>query len=99
MKYICLEKRPSVVLYLAKGGEVAVIHSVMYGVLPWWFRWFKNPFVMGETWVQSLGLQDPLENGMATHFSILAWRITQTEKPGGLYSLVITKSGTQLNDQ
>ena len=36
-----------------------------------------------ETWVQSLGLEDPLEEGMATHSSILAWRIPWTEKPGG----------------
>ena len=40
-----------------------------------------------ETWVQSLGGEDPLEEGMATHFSVLAWRIAMTEKPGGLQSL------------
>ena len=39
------------------------------------------------TWVQSLGWKDPLEEGMATHFSILAWRILWTEEPGGLQSL------------
>ena len=37
-----------------------------------------------ETWVRSLGQEDPLEAGMATHFSILAWRIPWTEEPGGL---------------
>ena len=37
-----------------------------------------------ETQVQSLGREDPLEKGMATHSSILAWRIPGTEKPGGL---------------
>ena len=37
-----------------------------------------------ETQVQSLGWKDPLEKGMATHSSILAWRITWTEEPGGL---------------
>ena len=37
-----------------------------------------------ETWVRSLGREDPLEKGMATHFSILAWRIPWTEEPGGL---------------
>ena len=37
-----------------------------------------------ETWVQSLGWGDPLEEGMATHSSILAWRIPWTEDPGGL---------------
>ena len=39
---------------------------------------------MQETWVQSLGWEDPLEKGMATHSSILAWRIPWTEEPGGL---------------
>ena len=37
-----------------------------------------------ETWVQSLYWEDPLEKGMATHSSILAWRISWTEEPGGL---------------
>ena len=37
-------------------------------------------------WVQSLGWEDPLEEGMATHSRILAWRIPWTEEPGGLYS-------------
>ena len=41
---------------------------------------------MRETWVQSLGQEDPLEKEMATHSSILAWRIPWTEEPGGLYS-------------
>ena len=40
-----------------------------------------------ETWVQSLGGEDPLEEEMATHSSILAWRIIWTEKPGGLQSM------------
>ena len=39
---------------------------------------------MQETWVQSLGQEDPMEKEMATHSSILAWRIPWTEKPGGL---------------
>ena len=41
---------------------------------------------MPETWVQSLGQEDPLEKGMATHSSILAWRIRWTEEPDGLQS-------------
>ena len=44
----------------------------------------KNLFAMQETQVQSLGQEDPLEEGMATHFSILAWRIPWTEEPEGL---------------
>ena len=42
----------------------------------------KNPPVMQEPQVQSLGLEGPLEEGMATHSSILAWRIPWTEEPG-----------------
>ena len=42
---------------------------------------------MQETWVQSLGQEDSLEEGMATHFYILAWRIPWTEEPGGLQSM------------
>ena len=38
-------------------------------------------------WVRSLGQEDPLEKGMATHSSILAWRIPWTEEPGGLQSI------------
>ena len=40
-----------------------------------------------ETWVQFLGQENPLEEGMATHSSILAWRIPRTEEPGGLQSV------------
>ena len=46
----------------------------------------KNPPAMQETWVRSLGQQDPLEKEMATHSSILACGISWTEEPGGLYS-------------
>jgi len=44
----------------------------------------KNPPAMEEAWVWSLGQEDPLEKGMATHSTILAWRVPQTEEPGGL---------------
>ena len=44
----------------------------------------KNLPVMQELWVQSLGQEDPLEKGMATHSSILTWRIPCTEEPGRL---------------
>ena len=43
--------------------------------------------IVWETWVQSLGWEDPLEKEMATHSSILAWKISWTEKPGGLQSV------------
>jgi len=46
----------------------------------------RNLPAMQETWVQSLGQGDPFEKGMATHSSVLAWRIPWTEEPGGLQS-------------
>ena len=46
----------------------------------------KNLPAMQETW-GSLGQEDPLEEGMATHSSVLAWRISWTEEPGGLQSM------------
>ena len=46
----------------------------------------KNLPALQKTWVQALGQEDPLEKGMTTHSSILAWRISRTEEPGGLYS-------------
>ena len=47
----------------------------------------KNLLAMQETWVLSLGWEDPLEKGMATYSSILIWRIPWTEEPGGLQSI------------
>ena len=47
----------------------------------------KNLPAMQETWVQYLGQEDPLDKGMATHFSILAWRIPWTEETGRLQSM------------
>ena len=47
----------------------------------------KNPSTVQETWVLSLGWEDPLEEEIATHSSILAWRIPWPEEPGGLQSM------------
>ena len=47
----------------------------------------KNPSAMQETYIRSLGWEEPLEKGMATHSSILTWRIPWTEEPGGLQSM------------
>ena len=54
----------------------------------------KNLPAALETWVQSLGGEDPLEKEMATHSSILAWRIPWTEEPGGLQSVGRKESDT-----
>ena len=53
---------------------------------------------MKETWIQILGQEDPLEKGMATHSSILAWRILWIEEPGRLQSMGSQKSWTRLSD-
>ena len=59
----------------------------------------KNLPAMWETQVRSLGQEDSLEKGMATHSSILAWRIPWTEEPGGLHTVHrVTKSQTHLSD-
>ena len=53
----------------------------------------KNLRAMQDTWVQSLDWEDPLEKGMAILSSILAWRISWTEKPAGLQSMDLKKEG------
>ena len=54
----------------------------------------KNLPAIQETWVRSLGREDPLEKEMATHSSILAWRIPWTEEFGGLQSMGSQESDT-----
>ena len=58
----------------------------------------KNLPARQETQVQSLGQEDALEKGEATHSSILAWRIPWTEEPGGLQPMRSQRSWTQLSD-
>ena len=53
----------------------------------------KNLPVMQESRVQSLSQEDPLEKGIATHSSILAWRIPQAEEPSGLQSMGLQRVG------
>ena len=58
----------------------------------------KNPPAMRETWVQSLGWEDPLEEGMATHSSILAWRIPMDKGAWQAAVHGVAKGWTQLSD-
>ena len=53
----------------------------------------KNPSSLQETQVWPLSQEDPLEKGMATHSSILVWRIPWTEEPGGLQSMGLQRAG------
>ena len=52
-----------------------------------------------EMWVQSLGQEDPLEKEMTTHSSILAWKISWTEQPGGLQFMRVPRVGHDLVDE
>ena len=60
--------------------------------LPWWLT-VKNLPAMQETWVRSLGQEDPLEKEMTTRSSIIAWKIPWTEEPGGLQSMGLQRVG------
>ena len=53
----------------------------------------QDPTAMQETWVCSLGQEDPLEKGMATHFNVIAWKIPWTEEPCRLQSMVSQRVG------
>ena len=63
--------------------------------LPWWLKMVKNLPAMQEMQIRSLGQEDPLEKGLATHSSILAWRIPWTEKPGQLQSMMSESNTTE----
>ena len=56
----------------------------------------KNPPAMQETWIQSLSQEDPLEEGVAAHSSILVWRSPWTEENGGLQSMAFSSQIIQL---
>ena len=58
----------------------------------------KNPPAMRETWIGSLGWKDPLEEGMATHSSVFAWRIPMDRGAWQATASVVPKSQTQLSD-
>ena len=77
-------------LALPSGGQST-------GASPLVAQMVKNLLVRQETWVQSLGWEDPLEEGMATHFSILAWRIPWKEEPGGLEVAKIPYTATKIS--
>ena len=76
-----------VLLILLFRGHVAVSRASLVA------QTIKNLPAVQETQVQSLGQEDPLEKGMATHTSILAWRIPWTEEPGGLQSTGSQRTG------
>ena len=72
---------------LGRSAGKGIGYPLQYSWTSWVAQREKNPPAMRETWVQSLDWEDPLEKGMATHSSILAWRIPWTEEPGELQSM------------
>ena len=73
--------------------SISIYHLSIYLGFPGAQLVKRHP-AMWETWVQSLGWEDPLEKEMATHSSILAWEIPWIEDPGGLQSMGSQKSQT-----
>ena len=67
------------------GVRIPILTSLLVAQL------VKNPPAMQETLVLFLGREDPLEEGMATHSSILAWRSPMDKEPGGLWSMGLQK--------
>ena len=95
-----LNRSSILAVFLILEGKISVFYHWIWCLLWLFHTWLllchwskqvtqtaKNLPAMQETWVWSLGWEDPLEKGMASHSSILAWRIPWTEEPGGLESM------------
>ena len=92
--FCCISLKPSEV----RSWVLVDVHVDDYGLL-WWLSGKESScqcLPVQETWVQSLDWKDPLEKEMATHSSILAWKIPWTEEPGRLQSMGL-QSRTQLS--
>ena len=84
-KYHCQRSLVGCSPWGCKESEITWATSLrLHSLVP---QFLKNPPAMRETWVRSLGGEDPLEEEMATHSSILAWKIPWTEEPGRLQSM------------
>ena len=79
----CNAGESSSILGLGRSSREGRGYPFQYSWASLMVQMIKNPAPMQETWVPSLGWEDPLEEVMATHSSILAWRIPWTEEPGG----------------
>jgi len=78
---------PAMKIPISPHPHQPVLFSVLFFIIVFFGSQIKNLLEMQETWVQSLGREDSLEKGMATHSGILAWKIPWTEKPGELKSM------------
>ena len=78
VKTACNEGDPGLIPGLRRSAREGIGYPLQYSWASMVAQLVKNPSVMQETWVWSLGWEDPLEKGKATHSSILAWRIPWT---------------------
>ena len=88
---------PSQPLSCASTGNSKKVQAFLYSRLPMLkaslvAQTVKDLLAVQETWIQFLGWEDPLEKGMTTHSSILAWRTPWTEEPGRLQSMGLQRS-------
>ena len=84
---VCTAEDPRSIPGSGRSAGEGVGYPLQYSWASLMAQLVKNPPALWEIWVQSLGWEDPLEKGKATHSSILAWRILWTEEPGGLQSM------------
>ena len=82
-----VKKSPSSIPGSGRSAGEGIGYPLQYSWASLVAQLVKNSPAMRENWVRSLGWEDPLEKGKATHSSILAWRIPWTEEPGGLQSM------------
>ena len=83
----CNAEDPGLIPRSGRSGGEGLGYPLQYSWASVVIQMVENLPAMQESWVRSLGWEDPLEVGMATHSSILAWRIPWTEKPGGLQAM------------
>ena len=89
----CNAQDPALIPGLGRSPGEGIGYPLQYSWASLLAQLVKNPPAMQETWVQSLGWEDPLGKGEATRSSILAWRIPWTEEPGGLQSMGLWRVG------
>ena len=83
-EFACNAGDPGSILGSGRSAGEGIGYPFQYSWASLVAQMVKNPLIMQETWVRSLGWEDLLEKGKATHSSILAWRIPWTEEPGRL---------------
>ena len=93
-KSTCNAGDPGSIPGLGRSTGEGIGYPLQYSRASLVIQMVKNPTAIWETWVQSLGWENPVKNGKVSHSSILAWRIPSTEEPGRLHSMGSKESDT-----